>query len=651
MKDDKRINDDEKRQLEIGLESRLPRLMSEICEQVVNDFNALFVDMLNEVESSFFTLAEQAESTEDQSIYFYSMAHILNRRSNVEAKFSERLTKALIILLDSGYQLPLERTQLNLEDAEKSRITAIVNKANADNQAELWLITSRFDILLSNVRITLSNNPLSPLSICNIFIETLSLFELQIKAKLSLYDLFERSLMTNIKVVYKKINSILIHNGVLPNLASFVPKGNIVNTDTKSIGSEDNILEALIVLRKENPSFLTKHSNQIRKHLENDKLSLNIDLGQLYDQKTDDIIACIAMLFDFIANDNNLPYEFKVLINKLQIPLLKVALIDYSFLTKGNHPARTLLNELAQAGVGWSRGGGVGLKDKAEEVVNQIINEFGHDITLFTDSLLKFQSFIEQHKKRALLIERRLKEAEIGKAKNEMAKLKANQAIDDIVGGRVLPEPLTQLIHEDWKSVMLLTYLRSGDDSEDWNNHLQTAKDLIAVMSLSEETGLTVCNQLSDIADNIKRGLNVVDYGDYENVKLFQELQLLQERVREDEEALGESSLELINANDLDILPSIESDIISENDKINYSGMPLLIVEEVSTVEANEARQVESKNEVFVTMVESLHPGNWFELQLKEKKVRCKLAAIITSINKYIFVDYTGKKIAEYSKP
>jgi hypothetical protein len=708
MKDDKRINQDEKRGSEIIPESRLPKLMSEICDLAINDLNAMFVELLTEVETSFFTLADQAESDEDQSLYFHSMTQIQNRRSNAEAKFSACLAKALIILLNTELQLPLDNIQLNSQDAEDSRIKVIVDKANADNQAQLWQITSRFDILLSNVSLTLANNPLSPLSICNVFVESVGLFELQMKANLSLYDLFERSLIRKINLVYKKLNTTLTNNGVLPNLASYSPKQKALNIDTEfndsmgtlssesNIDSGANLLEALIVLRKENPSLFnkyssvaaakvstidikqlitaltkiqetiqdsvepsiieteelekgnfTKSSNEIRKHLENAKLSSNINSGQLFDQKTNDVIAGISMLFDFIAHDNNLPNEFKILINKLQVPLLKVALMDASFLTKGNHPARTLLNELAEAGVGWSRGGGVGLKDKAEEIVDKIINEFGHDITVFTHCLLDFQTFTVQHKKRAFLIERRLQEAELGKAKNDTAKLKASQAIEDIIGGKVLPETLTQLIEEDWKSVMLLTYLRSGDDNEVWNKNIQTAKDLIDVMSLREETGVAVSSQLSDIADDIKRSLNVLDYGDYENAKLFQELQQLHERVQQGEEVVSDSSLQ----NDFDILPFIESEVLPDNEVINYSDLPLPIVEEISSIEINKAEHFESKNESVLSIVDSLKPGNWFELEFKEKRVRCKLAAIITSINKYIFVDYTGKKLAEYSKP
>ena len=49
--------------------------------------------------------------------------------------------------------------------------------------------------------------------------------------------------------------------------------------------------------------------------------------------------------------------------------------------------------------------------------------------------------------------------------------------------------------------------------------------------------------------------------------------------------------------------------------------------------------------------VDSLHTGSWFELCTTADKLaqRCKLAAIISFSGKYIFVNRSGIKVAEYS--
>ena len=73
-----------------------------------------------------------------------------------------------------------------------------------------------------------------------------------------------------------------------------------------------------------------------------------------FSQVDADVINLVSMLFDFILEDRQLPSIMKALLSRLQIPILKVALLDRSFFNRGGHPARKLLNELAMAAIGWN---------------------------------------------------------------------------------------------------------------------------------------------------------------------------------------------------------------------------------------------------------------------------------------------------------
>jgi hypothetical protein len=65
------------------------------------------------------------------------------------------------------------------------------------------------------------------------------------------------------------------------------------------------------------------------------------------------VINLIAMVFECILEDRNVPDSLKALIARLQIPMLKVAVLDKSFFSRTSHPARRLLNEIAEAAMGW----------------------------------------------------------------------------------------------------------------------------------------------------------------------------------------------------------------------------------------------------------------------------------------------------------
>jgi len=54
--------------------------------------------------------------------------------------------------------------------------------------------------------------------------------------------------------------------------------------------------------------------------------------GQLsVGQADEDVINVVAMFFDLILDDRNLPIEIQALVSRLQLPILKVALKDRSF--------------------------------------------------------------------------------------------------------------------------------------------------------------------------------------------------------------------------------------------------------------------------------------------------------------------------------
>jgi len=77
-------------------------------------------------------------------------------------------------------------------------------------------------------------------------------------------------------------------------------------------------------------------------------------LGKKVSQLESMTIELVAMLFDFIFETKDLPDGIKALLARLQIPVLKAAMLDSAFFAKKSHPSRLLVNALAEAGLGWS---------------------------------------------------------------------------------------------------------------------------------------------------------------------------------------------------------------------------------------------------------------------------------------------------------
>ena len=106
-------------------------------------------------------------------------------------------------------------------------------------------------------------------------------------------------------------------------------------------------------------------------------------LGAKANQLESMTIEMVAMLFDFIFETKDLPDGIKALLARLQIPVLKAAMLDGAFFAKKTHPARLLVNELAQAGLGWSpvMGSDDPLYRKIDAIVHAILDGFSDDLT------------------------------------------------------------------------------------------------------------------------------------------------------------------------------------------------------------------------------------------------------------------------------
>src|SRR4030095_11136953 len=111
----------------------------------------------------------------------------------------------------------------------------------------------------------------------------------------------------------------------------------------------------------------------------------------------------VAVLFDFIFETRDLPDGIKALLARLQIPVLKAAMLDGAFFAKKSHPARMLVNALSHAGMGWAAAMGheETLSRKIHDIVHKIIDEFVDQLAIFEDLRKDLEQFLAEEEKAA----------------------------------------------------------------------------------------------------------------------------------------------------------------------------------------------------------------------------------------------------------
>ena len=94
---------------------------------------------------------------------------------------------------------------------------------------------------------------------------------------------------------------------------------------------------------------------------------------------TDDarIIDLVGMLFEYILNDEQIPDCVKALLSYLHTPFLKLAFAESDFFRRPDHPARLLLNALADAGAKWVSNDGSCEFDMLEQIGDRAVSARG----------------------------------------------------------------------------------------------------------------------------------------------------------------------------------------------------------------------------------------------------------------------------------
>ncbi|MGA7980479.1 MAG: DUF1631 family protein, partial [Chromatiaceae bacterium] len=198
-----------------------------------------------------------------------------------------------------------------------------------------------------------------------------------------------------------------------------------------------------------------------------------------------DLIDLIGMLFEYMLNDPVLPNLAKALLSHLHTPYLKVALIDRRLLVNAQHPARRLLDQMVEAGSAWVDEANPqrGIFPAMQRVVDRVLREFTDNIALFDELLAFFEQAMAEQQRKTATTEERTQEAARGREALQLAKQKATNEIQALVGRAVLPRPVVAFLSKAWVDQLVFILLRDKEEDRGpaWQQAVQTAEDLVAL--------------------------------------------------------------------------------------------------------------------------------------------------------------------------
>ncbi|MET0550161.1 MAG: DUF1631 family protein [Xanthomonas sp.] len=543
----------------------LERALAMVSEELDQSLNAL----LFEFEQELFRLADQARNPGVESGHMGTLRNFRVNRADLVPRFVLALEASLAGIRTA---VPAPARQ-HADDAPSSAgfgalslvddavmdegtvLREIASRQEGRANLSLHLLGQRFGVLAGAPAFDSDRLPLGPQCLCRALASAARTLEIEHDARLLLYRIFDREVMSGYARILERLDAQLAEAGILPAL-TFVPMrvrasapDDAAAPERRKAGpaprptappdpqrpytawaasapataepdDEDHeaayrTLQQLMSGRREllrkfkpgtearsnRPQLQTSDVSQALRQLQQQplapgKASRNLAevrrslLAQARQRdgeaatlapQDEDAFELLGMLYGHIEDEIRSDAPAAALVRELQIPLLRAALQDHSFFTRKRHPARQLLNSVAESAANWHDDAAFDPRVQAvlRQAVAHVVRNFEQDVAVFAEGNAQVDAQIQAQSRTAELQERRHVEAARGKERLEAAKLRGGALMREIIGDQRLPRFSRALLDQAWADVLTLTLLRHGERSDEFLQQLAATRRIV----------------------------------------------------------------------------------------------------------------------------------------------------------------------------
>ncbi len=359
------------------------------------------------------------------------------------------------------------------------------------------------------------------------------------------------------------------------------------------------------------------------------------------------------MLFDFILDDQQLPVAAKALLARLQIPMIKTALVDRTFIADKQHPAKRLLNQMAKAAIGVGHDveeGDCSLIVKIEELVGRICHEFTDDIAIFGTALEEFEAFLADEDNR----ERDIQAAERARLEEREHRAMFDSWVTDVIAtvihDRRLPRLMFDFLNGPWKDVMIRAYAEGGDQGQHWKMTLGFIDKLL--WSVDQEASRSERSRLiktiPEVIGTIREELALIDYSEEAIDEVLGQLEEIHISCLHGE-AKPRVRVKAGSENNASGLEAITMELgVSEPQDASDDDLDEEIEEIIMASKSYEEQRVAKIRDEFWQRVMDLQMGQWVELSDDNGgSQRAKLAWKSDFLGECTFINWKFKVVAD----
>ncbi|WP_296753266.1 DUF1631 domain-containing protein [Thiobacillus sp.] len=491
------------------------------------------------MENTLLAMADRTPLLDARNTY-YAAQGILNKQAN------ELLSACKEAYCQAFSDFPHNREkasgsellELSLVDDHDFEITLAVDKATSrlryNCAEELVALDARIAHLLGRTDLSENDNPLGPRALCEALLDGIASMQPEQDTRIVLLNQFDLVLTTELAHIYQSINRFLIDHGILPDL-KVGAKNRTQNTAAAATGTTSasaspatqgqtggdmfrlfeqlaggsghvsagaggyggapaafagfNLLDSLGQLqsgamtlpdggRFELPLLeaATVH-NVLRSLQQSPVMQAASPLDAV-------LVDAVAMLFDVVFDEVSIPDRLKAQIARLQIPVLKAAMLDRNFFSQPNHPVRRMLDAIATLAVHLpDNETGNARLETISQVVSRVLDSFEQDIAVFDSAAAELEAI-------SATLDDTLEETVDASLQEDIAQIRQSERaelapviVHDFINRALRDQPVADAVREflrrDWAQLLTMDYVDAGEQGAHFNSHVETMRELV----------------------------------------------------------------------------------------------------------------------------------------------------------------------------
>lgn len=508
------------------------------------------------MENTLLAMAERAPLLDTRNSY-YGAQSILNKQANELLSACKDVYCTTFNNAIQGHDkgASLELSELSLIGDQDFEVTLAVDKATSRMRfncaEELVALDARMAHLLGRSDLSEKDNPLAPRMLCEALLDGIASMQLEQNVRVVLLNQFDLVLTTELAQIYQSVNRYLVDRAILPDLkagtTSRSPKSASADSSPAATSAGNDMLKLfeqlaggtaqsgggtgggfslLDSLGKLQSGALTLpgggsfelpllEAASIQNVLRSLQQSPVMQAASPLDAV---LVDAVAMLFDVVFDEASIPDRLKAQIARLQIPVLKAAMLDRNFFLQSSHPVRRMLDATATLAVHLpdNEAGNTRL-EAISQIVSRVLDSFEKDIAVFDSAAAELEAMgatLDETLEETVDVSLQGDIAEIKQAERaELAPVIVHDFINRALKDQPVVETLREFLRRDWAQLLTLDFINEGEQGAHFNSHLETMRELIwSVQPKSDmDARLMLVRILPGLLKRLREGVAEID--------------------------------------------------------------------------------------------------------------------------------------------